>query len=205
MPPRVTIIDYGMGNLHSVSKALEHLECAAEITDDPARVREARRLILPGVGAFGDAMRELERRRLVEPLLDRVAAGVPLLGVCLGMQLLLETSEESPGVAGLGLIPGTVRRFRTDLKVPQMGWNTVRQVRQAPLFAGIPDESWFYFVHSYYVAPANGAGGAVAGVTDYAGEFPSVLWRDHVQATQFHPKKSQSLGLQMLRNFTRME
>jgi glutamine amidotransferase len=198
----MTIVDYGMGNLRSVSKALEHLGQTVEITSDPSAVTRAERLILPGVGAFGDAMAELERRGLVEPIRRLVAAGRPFLGVCLGMQLLMDGSEEAPGVAGLGLVPGTVRRFQTELKVPHMGWNTVRQAQPAPLFHGLPDEEYFYFVHSYYVVPDDPQ--AAAGLTHYAIDFASVLWRDNVVATQFHPEKSQQRGLAMLRNFCEM-
>jgi glutamine amidotransferase len=198
----IAIIDYGMGNLRSVSKALEHLGQSARITSDTGEIESADRLILPGVGAFGDAMAELERRGLIESIRDFAAGGRPMLGVCLGMQLVLESSEESPGVAGLGLIAGTVKRFRTDLKVPHMGWNTVRQARPAPLFRDLPDDDYFYFVHSYHAAPD--AADTIAGVTQYGIDFASVLWRDNVVATQFHPEKSQKHGLAMLTNFCRM-
>ena len=197
----ITIIDYGMGNLRSVSKALEHLGAACEITSDPERVAGAERLILPGVGAFGDAMAELERRGLVPAIKRYVAGGRPMLGICLGMQVLMDASEEAPGVAGLGLIPGMVRRFRTSLKVPHMGWNGVRQIAAAPLFRGIADGEHFYFVHSYYCDPDAAGADAVAGRTDYALDFPSVLWRGNILATQFHPEKSQRIGLKMLENF----
>lgn len=198
------IIDYGMGNLRSVSKALEHLGVPNEISSDPQRIAEAERLILPGVGAFGDAMHELERRGLIEPIKQVAQTGRPLLGICLGMQLLLDSSEESPGVSGLGLIAGEVKRFQTHLKVPHMGWNVVRQARPAPIFEGVTDGSYFYFVHSYYCAPAAGDGQVSAGLTDYDGEFTSVLWRDNIQATQFHPEKSQAMGLRMLANFAQL-
>jgi imidazole glycerol-phosphate synthase subunit HisH len=197
----ITIIDYGMGNLCSVSKALDHLGVPNEVSSDPARIEAAERVILPGVGAFGDAMTELDRRGLTGAIKRYAAGGRPLLGICLGMQVLMETSEESPGVAGLGLVAGTVRRFVTDLKVPHMGWNTVRQERPAPIFRGIPAEEYFYFVHSYYIDPAPNQDPVIAGWTNYAGEFPSVLWRGNLMATQFHPEKSQRWGLAMLRNF----
>ena len=199
--PMITIIDYGRGNLRSVAKALEHLGVANEITGEADKVQRAERLILPGVGAFGDAMEELGRRGLVEPIKRHVAGGRPMLGICLGMQVLMEWSEEAPGVPGLGLIPGTVKRFQTRLKVPHMGWNRVRQVAPAPLFRGIPDGEYFYFVHSYYVDPIAAQQGVVAGRTEYEADFPSVLWRGNLLATQFHPEKSQERGLQMLRNF----
>lgn len=197
----ITIIDYGMGNLRSVAKALEHLAEPCEISSDPEKVAGAERLILPGVGAFGDAMEELGRRGLVPAIHRYVATGRPMLGICLGMQVLMDSSEEAPGVAGLGLIPGTVRRFRTELKVPHMGWNRVRQLTGAPLFKELADEEYFYFVHSYYCDPTPEHQEAVAGRTDYALDFPSVLWRGNIMATQFHPEKSQARGLQMLKNF----
>jgi imidazole glycerol-phosphate synthase subunit HisH len=200
----ITIIDYGMGNLRSVAKALDHLGIPNEITVDPASVAKATRVILPGVGAFGDAMGELARRGLVDAIKESAAKGRPFLGICLGMQVLMDSSEEAPGVAGLGIIPGTVRRFQTQLKVPHMGWNQVRQRTSAPLFREIPDGEHFYFVHSYYASPSAEQWDAVAGLTDYDGEFPSVLWRENVMATQFHPEKSQARGLQMLSNFARM-
>jgi len=201
----ITIIDYGMGNLRSVAKALDHLGVANEISSDPEKIERAERLILPGVGAFGDAMEELHRRGLVPAIKHYVAGGRPMLGICLGMQVLMETSEEAPGVAGLGLLRGTVRRFQTTLKVPHMGWNRVRRTSAAPLFDGLSDEDYFYFVHSYYVDPLGDELDAVAGRTDYALDFPSVLWRGNLVATQFHPEKSQARGLAMLGNFARMK
>lgn len=200
----ITIIDYGMGNLRSVSKALEHLGKTVEVTDDPRKVEQAERLILPGVGAFGDAMAELQRRNLLPAIEAFIATERPMLGICLGMQLLMDSSEEAPGVRGLGVVPGEVKRFQVDLKVPSMGWNTVRQITEAPLFRGIADEEYFYFVHSYYVSPAPEGQAAVAGVTSYGIDYASVLWKDNVMATQFHPEKSQQRGLQMLTNFATM-
>jgi len=200
----ITIIDYAIGNLRSVAKALEHLGFANEISGDPDTIQRAERLILPGVGAFGDAMEELNRRGLAPAIKRAVAAGRPMLGICLGMQVLMETSEEAPGVAGLGLLRGTVRRFQTTLKVPHMGWNRVRRTSDAPLFDGLTDEDYFYFVHSYYVDPLREELDAVAGRTEYGLDFPSVLWRGNLVATQFHPEKSQTRGLAMLRNFARM-
>jgi imidazole glycerol-phosphate synthase subunit HisH len=198
----ITIVDYGMGNLCSVTKALESLGQKVVTTGDPAQVEKAEHLILPGVGAFGDAMAELERRGLCETIRRHAASGRPLLGICLGMQLFMDSSEEAPGVTGLGLMPGTVKRFQTKLKVPHMGWNTVRQAHPAPLFEGIADDQYFYFVHSFYVAPEDPS--TAAGLTQYDEEFPSVIWRANVVATQFHPEKSQRLGLAMLRNFCQM-
>lgn len=200
----ITIIDYGMGNLRSVAKALEHLGLVSEITAEPERIAAAERLILPGVGAFGDAMVELEKRRLIAPVVDYARSGRPFIGICLGMQLLFDESEESPGVAGLGLIPGRVRRFEPGLKVPHMGWNTVRQARPSPLFAGVPDNDYFYFVHSYYVDPSPRAEEAAAGLTTYGIEFAAVLSHGNIFGTQFHPEKSQQRGLRMLENFAKI-
>ena len=205
----IAIIDYGMGNLGSVAKACRFLGARARVTDSPAAVRKADAVIFPGVGAFGPAMRGLRRRRLVAPLLDSVEGGKPFLGLCLGMQLLFESSEESPGVKGLGVFPGRVRRFpsRRGLKVPHMGWNQLdlekgRDGRAPfdPLLNGVPDGAFVYFVHSFYVDPEER--GLVSARTAYGLDFPSVLWDSgSVWATQFHPEKSQKWGLKMLGNF----
>jgi imidazole glycerol-phosphate synthase subunit HisH len=197
----IVICDFGMGNLRSIHKAIEHLGFEAELTGDPRRVAAADRLILPGDAHFGDAMRELNERGLTDAVRIFVATGRPMLGICVGMQLLMEFSEEAPGVAGLGLIPGTCRRFQTELKVPHMGWNTVRQAQPAPIFHDLPDESYFYFIHSYFIEPAPEFAGSAAGLTQYSVEFPSILWHENIHATQFHPEKSQQRGLQLLRNF----
>ncbi len=201
----ITIVDYGMGNLRSVQKAFEWVGATARITDSPAAVRRAGRLVLPGVGAFGDAARELRRRRLWEPVIARLRAGVPFLGVCLGLQLLCERSEESPGVRGFGLLAGRVRRLPrrpASLKIPHMGWNQLRRggaAARCPVLRGVPDGAYVYFVHSYYAAPADRR--VVAATTTYGCPFPAVVWQDNVVATQFHPEKSQRAGLTMLKNF----
>lgn len=200
----ITIIDYGAGNLRSVAKALEKLGLESETSADPGRIATADRLILPGVGSFGDCMNELESRGLTGPIKEYAKSGRPFIGICLGMQLLFDDSEESPGVAGLGLIPGSVRRFEPGLKVPHMGWNTVRQGRPSPLFDGVPDNEYFYFVHSYYVDPAPRAAECAVGLTTYGIEFASVLTYGNVFGTQFHPEKSQQRGLRMLENFAKM-
>ncbi|MBI4227316.1 MAG: imidazole glycerol phosphate synthase subunit HisH [Candidatus Omnitrophica bacterium] len=200
----VTIVDYGMGNLRSVQKAFESLGARATVTASPAAVRRARRLVLPGVGAFGDAMRELRRRRLVQPLLERIRAGVPFLGVCLGLQLLFETSEESPGARGLGVLAGRVRkipRHPATLKVPHIGWN---QLEPSPktdcrFLRGVKRGDFVYFVHSYYAEPVDRA--VIAAQTTYGRTFPSVVCAGNVAATQFHPEKSQRVGLTILRNY----
>ena len=208
--PGIAIIDYGMGNLRSVAKALGSLGLECEVTGDPERLGRARRAILPGVGAFGDAMEELHSRGLVPALRELAASGRPLLGICLGMQLLMESSEESPATAGLGLVPGRVRRFDPEalgpLKSPHMGWNRVRRAAGGdwPLLMSIPDGEYFYFVHSFYVEPAPGAAGQVA-VTTHGVEFVSALSRANLYATQFHPEKSQRAGLRLLANFASLD
>jgi len=195
----IAIIDYGMGNLRSVEKAFAHVGCEACITADPEEVRRADALVLPGVGAFEDAMRHLEERRLVPAIRDGIDAGKPFLGICLGLQLLFTESEENGLGRGLDVFPGRVVRFRHSLKVPHIGWNQLTVRRRAPVLAGIPDGAFTYFVHSYHVVPEDES--VVATVTDYGYEFVSGVWRDHVCAFQFHPEKSQKVGLQILENF----
>lgn len=195
------IIDYGSGNLRSVQKAFEHVGAHAEVGADPRRMRDARGLVLPGVGAFGPAMAEIEARELADPIRERVAAGVPFLGVCLGLQLLFERSEENPGVPGLGLLRGDVRLLPPDVKVPHIGWNQVDMVEESDLFEGIPDGTAFYFVHSYVVVPARPAD--VLTTTEYGVTFASGVARDNLAAFQFHPEKSSTLGLQLYENFVR--
>jgi glutamine amidotransferase len=197
----ILIVDYGMGNLRSVQKAFEKVGCAAEISGDPSRVGAADRLVLPGVGAFRDAIARLRESGLAEPILDHVKAGRPFLGICLGLQLLFAKSYEDGEYAGLNLFPGEVVRFPDvpGLKVPHMGWNQLRVRRPAALFRDVPDGASVYFVHSYYAVPKNA--GIVATETDYSGPFCSAVWHENVYATQFHPEKSQRVGLTMLRNF----
>lgn len=192
----VTIVDYGSGNLRSVQKAFEHLGAAATITDDPAVVADAERLVLPGVGAFGDAMQELRRRDLVAPILAHVRADRPFFGICMGLQLLFETGWEGGRHEGLGLLAGDVTRFElpAGFKVPHMGWNTV-----AWLSGERPSGEHFYFVHSYHARPADES--VVAAVTDYGGPFCAAVARGRLFATQFHPEKSQAAGLRLLQAF----
>ncbi len=210
----IAVVDYGMGNLGSVVKACRLLGARVRVTDRPADIRQAKGVIFPGVGAFGAAMRELRRRKLLDPLRRYLRADPPrpFLGLCLGMQLLFDSSEESPGVKGLGLFPGRVRRFpaRRNLKVPHMGWNQierrVRRTAQDPLLRGVPDGAFMYFVHSFYVEPhrQDGPGGVsnVSAWTRYGLKFPSVYWNSvNIWATQFHPEKSQRWGLRILKNF----
>jgi glutamine amidotransferase len=197
----ITIIDYGMGNLRSVQKAIESVGSAAEVTSDPDRVERASKVILPGVGAFGDAIAELSRTGLGDAFCDAVRAGKPCLGVCLGLQLLFDVSEEDGEHQGLGLLPGRVVRFpsRPGLKVPHMGWNTLRVLRPAPLLNGLDDAPSVYFVHSYRAVP--GRPDDVAAEADHPDPFPALVWRDNLMACQFHPEKSQKVGLAMYANF----
>jgi glutamine amidotransferase len=204
---RVAIIDYGMGNLRSVAKAIEHIAPSAEIvvTSDPRDVAAADRVVFPGQGAMPDCMRELDARQLRAAVLD--AAGTkPFLGICIGLQMLFQHSQEGDQ-PGLGVLAGDVKRFvdpvdpasGARLKVPHMGWNGVRQIREHPLWAGIADDDRFYFVHSYYVAPVDPA--LTAGQTDYGAPFTSAIARDNIFAVQFHPEKSAQAGLRLLANF----
>jgi imidazole glycerol-phosphate synthase subunit HisH len=206
----VAVIDYGMGNLHSIAKALQHADPAAEVlvTAEPARILAADRVVFPGVGAIRDCMHALGQLGLV-PVIRTAAATKPLLGICLGMQALLEESEENGGTRCLGLIPGRVVRFPeplTDasgvpLKVPHMGWNRVHPASPHPIWEGIEADRWFYFVHSYHAVPADAR--AVAARTDYPTAFASAIAAGNVVAVQFHPEKSQADGLRLLANFLR--
>jgi glutamine amidotransferase len=197
----IAIIDYGMGNLRSVQKAIESVGHAAEITPDPEKVRAASKVILPGVGAFADAASELRRTGLGDAFRDAVRAGKPCLGVCLGLQLLFDVSEEDGEHQGLGLLPGRVVRFASTpgLKVPHMGWNTLRVRRPAPLLNGLGPEPSVYFVHSYHAVPDRPED--VAAESDHPGPFTAMVWRDNLMACQFHPEKSQKVGLAMYANF----
>jgi glutamine amidotransferase len=195
----VVIVDYGAGNLRSVQRAVEHSGVKPTVTDDAATVRAADALILPGVGAAADTMENLRSRRLVEPVLDYLASGKPFLGVCMGLQALMSGSEENGWQECLGVVPGRVKRFVGDMKIPHMGWNQVSLKRSHPVFDGIADGTNFYFVHSYYCDPEQPD--VVLGTTDYGGEFAAVLAKDNWVATQFHPEKSGEAGLALYRNF----
>jgi glutamine amidotransferase len=197
----IAIIDYGMGNLRSVQKGFERVGHEAIVTDDPAQVQRASKVVLPGVGAFEDAIAELRRRNLVQPVLEAIHSGRPFLGICLGLQLLFDVSYEHGCHEGLGVFKGEVVRFQLpdDYSVPHMGWNQLAIRRRAPILEGIADAAYFYFVHSYYVVPADP--GIIATETDYPNPFCSMIWRDNVFATQFHPEKSQADGLRFLQNF----
>lgn len=197
----ITIVDYGMGNLRSVQKAFERLDIPAQISTSTAEIGNAEKLVLPGVGAFRDAIAELRRLGLDEPIKAHIAADKPFLGICLGMQLLMEASYEDGEWEGLGVLPGTVVRFddQPGLKVPHMGWNQLEIAGGSPLLDGISAEAYFYFVHSYYVDCQDQS--VIAARTSHGCHFVSMLSRGNLFATQFHPEKSQREGLQLLRNF----
>jgi glutamine amidotransferase len=200
----IAIVDYGMGNLRSVQKGFEKVGHQAVVTNDPAVLADARKLVLPGVGAFEDCIGELRRRKLVEPIKAAIDAGKPFLGICLGLQLLFDVSYEGGRHEGLGIVPGEVVRFDVppEYKVPHMGWNELSVRRRSPVLEGIPDGTHVYFVHSYYVVPKEKS--VIATQTSYHLPFTSAIWRDNVFATQFHPEKSQSMGLRMLKNFAEL-
>jgi imidazole glycerol-phosphate synthase subunit HisH len=201
----IAIIDYQMGNLRSVQKGFEKVGHAATITSDPLELAAADKVVLPGVGAFGDAIAELRRRKLVQPIRDAIAAGKPFLGICLGLQLLFDVGYEGGEFEGLGVLRGKVVRFdlAPPLKVPHMGWNRGMIKRRAPVLEGIADGTFFYFVHSYYVIPEDH--GLVAIESEYGHPFCAAVWRDNLFATQFHPEKSQADGLRILRNFAELK
>ena len=206
----IAIIDYGMGNLRSVQKGFEKVGFEAVVTADPNVVLEAERVVLPGVGAFGDCMRNLEQGGFVEPILKVIQDGRPFLGICVGMQMLLTDSTEFGLTRGLDIIPGHVLRFPDNmvvngerLKVPHMGWNQLAIKTAAPIFKGIDDGVNVYFVHSYYEMPDDKA--AVAATSEYGLTFCAALWKDNIVATQFHPEKSQETGLRILKNFGEMK
>lgn len=208
----IAVIDYGMGNLRSVSKAVEHVAASGDrvrVTDDPALILSADRVVFPGQGAARDCMAAISDHHLNRAVLE-AARSKPFLGICMGLQVLMGFSEENGGTGLLGLLEGDVRRFPSGmehagqrLKIPQMGWNQVHQTVEHPLWAGIPQDSRFYFVHSYYVAPKQLE--LVAGTTDYGISFTSAIARDNLFATQFHPEKSADAGLKLLENFVRWD
>lgn len=201
----VAIIDYGAGNLSSVKKALDYLGAESEITQDRDKILSASHVILPGVGSFGDAMNSMQERGLVETVKEAALSGKPFLGICLGLQLLFEESDESPDVKGLGLLKGRIVTIPKDngLKVPHMGWNSVELKQKNGIFDGIDDESYFYFVHSYYLKDADVD--VVAGVTHYGVEIQCAVQKGNLSATQFHPEKSSKAGLKLLENFLKEE
>ncbi len=197
---QIAVIDSGSGNLRSVQRALLAAGGQPSFTSDPEVVRKADRIVVPGQGAFGDCMSNLRSQGLDQAIAEFVAAGRPYFGICLGMQILLESSEESPEEAGLAILKGAVKRFAPSVgKVPHMGWNQILHAKPELLMAGIPERSYFYFTHSYYALPANED--AIALRCDYGGSFAAALRQDNIFACQFHPEKSQGAGLQLLRNF----
>ncbi len=195
----IAIVDYGMGNLRSVEKGFQKVGVDARVVSDAKSIENAHAVVLPGVGAFRDCMKNLDALSLIEPIAKSIASGKPYLGICLGLQLLFTESEEFGTYKGFDILPGKVVRFRIDLKVPHMGWNTVSLLKRPPIFENIPDNSYVYFVHSYFVAPADPA--VTAGMTEYGISFTSMIWKENIVATQFHPEKSQETGLRILRNF----
>jgi len=211
----IAVIDYGMGNLHSVRKALEVAGASVKVSSGAKEISKANKIVFPGVGSFGEAMKELKKRKLVGPIKDAIAGGKPFLGLCLGLQLLFEKSEESPGVKGLCILEGESKRFsftrkpanpftRGQLKVPHMGWNNIaysvgRLAYREKILRDVPSDSYMYFVHSYYVKPKDKS--AILTTTDYGIEFVSGICRDNIYGFQFHPEKSQALGLKILKNF----
>lgn len=197
----IAIVDYGIGNVGSVAKAFARLGAPAELTRDPAVIAAATGVVLPGVGAFGDGMTNLRAFGLAEAIHQAVRQGTPLLGICLGLQFLFDASDEAPGVAGLGILPGQVRRLAPPPggKIPHMGWNNLTYPRPSKLMAGLPAGAYVYFVHSYAAAPARPED--ISAVTDYGGPVTAAVERDNVMAVQFHPEKSSAVGLAILRNF----
>jgi imidazole glycerol-phosphate synthase subunit HisH len=200
----ITIVDYGMGNLRSVQKGFERVGHEAKISARPEDVDLASKLVLPGVGAFGDGMLALNERGLADPIKRWVRGNKPFLGICLGLQMLFTKGFEDGEQAGLDLFPGVVRRFKPDLgvKVPHMGWNDLRMVRRPPLLQRFPDDGSVYFVHSYVVVPDQH--NLVASTTEHGETFVSMIWQENIFATQFHPEKSQGLGLEILRRFAEL-
>jgi glutamine amidotransferase len=204
----IAIVDYGMGNIRSVEKGFAKIGADVTITNDPKIISDAKGIVLPGVGAFRDCMSNLDDLRLLDSIVKEIEKGKPYLGICLGLQILFTESEEFGFCKGLDVFHGKVVKFKFDphqntedgiMKIPHMGWNTARLVRRPPIFEGIQDKAYFYFVHSYYVMPEDER--IVAARTDYGADFVSMVWKDNVFATQFHPEKSQEAGLKILKGF----
>ena len=196
----VAVVDYGMGNLRSVEKGCLKVGLIPRVTSSPEEVRQAKAIVLPGVGAFRDCIHELTRLKLLDTIIKSIQDGKPYLGICLGLQILFTESEEFGHYEGMNIFPGRVIRFSNPtLKVPHMGWNSLNFQKNSPIFEGIDNRSFFYFVHSYYVIPDDTS--IVSGTTDYGLNFTSMIWKDNVFACQFHPEKSQTVGLKILHNF----
>ena len=207
----IAIVDYGMGNIRSVQKGFEKTGFKAEVAQDPEVIRKASAVVLPGVGAFKDCMKNLTTLQLICPIVEHIQKGKPYLGICLGMQILFSESEEFGKTPGLNLIPGKVVRFHfeqaaqdpSDLhKIPHMGWNTICKVKNPPILKEVPDQTYLYFVHSYYVVPDDPE--VIATTTHYGTDFTSMIWKENLFATQFHPEKSQEAGLSILKQFAMM-
>lgn len=199
----IALIDYGMGNIHSVKKALELCGAKVLVTNKPQDIISCKKIILPGVGAFDDAMLELEKQGLVPVIKNEIKNKKPLLGICLGMQLLFDSSEEAKVKKGLGILKGVVKKFpKGDFKVPHMGWNELKKSQECPLLKDTVDGDYFYFCHSYYPVPKDNS--VVVARTDYGIDFASMVWKDNVFGVQFHPEKSQSAGLKIIENFANL-
>jgi imidazole glycerol-phosphate synthase subunit HisH len=207
---KIAVIDYGMGNLRSVQKALEVVGASAKVTSNPREISKCGKIVFPGVGAFGEAMKELKRSKLSDAIKEAIDDGKPFLGLCLGQQLLFEKSEEAPGVKGLCILAGESKRFKfkgQELKVPHMGWNNIKvskrqSVKASKIFKGVADDAYMYFVHSYYAVPKDKS--VILTTTDYGFDFVSGICKDNVYAFQFHPEKSQEVGLKILKNFVKL-
>lgn len=198
----IIIIDYHAGNLRSVQKALQSVGADARIASSPNELRPADKVVFPGVGAFGKAMEALEQLKYIDAIHEFIKSGRPFLGICLGLQLMFESSEENPGVKGLSLLPGHVKRFPDTLKVPHLGWNVLKQTRTSPLWKDIPSDSYFYFAHSYYIHPEERE--IVVGETEYGENIEVAIRYENMYGLQFHPEKSQHMGLQVLKNFVEL-
>ena len=195
----IVIIDYGMGNLRSAEKAFNQAGLETKVSDDPAVLAKAQGLVIPGVGAFPDAMKNLYEKKLVEPIREHAAAGKPLLGICLGMQVLFQQGFEGDRVEGLGLLAGDIVRIPAGVKIPHMGWNRLTMLQESPVLKGTPDGAYVYFVHSYFANNCDAAD--IVAVTDYGNMLPAVVQRNNVYGLQFHPEKSSDTGLHMIKNF----
>jgi imidazole glycerol phosphate synthase glutamine amidotransferase subunit len=193
----IAIIDYGAGNLRSVQNTLDEIGAAYEVLSAPQGLERATKLVLPGVGHFGQMMNALDQRRLRDPIVERIRAGIPFLGICLGLHGLYEASDEAPEVAGFGILEGRVRRFPLDARVPHMGWNELERRRESRLLAGLPERPYVYFAHSYYVPE----GPVTAAATEYTTAYTAILEQENIFGVQFHPEKSGPVGLQIVRNF----
>jgi len=201
----IAIIDYGMGNIHSVQKALQSQGAQTLVTNKPSEIKSCQKLVLPGVGAFDDAMKELKKQGLIAVLSEQIKNKKVFLGICLGMQLLFQDSEEANKTRGLGFLKGSVKKFsgQEGLKVPHMGWNQLEKPSaECPLLKNVPDNSYVYFCHSYFPEPKDKS--IIAATTDYAIDFTSVVWQDNIYGVQFHPEKSQAIGLKILENFVKL-